>query len=181
MPCDRSHIPTADKVASWPHLQFLGDHLSDLHEADIALLIGYDCPKALMPTDIVAPPAGDSSPYAVKTALGWSVVGPLAQGLDLSDCHVTVTYPVKSLESGEVLHHSAVVYRTAVKEQVSPAQILSMFDQDFNLDKPSVAEYSQEDLQFLDTMEQKVHRCEERYVAPLPFRSVEEPDLINNR
>ena len=183
MPCETAHIATSDKVRAWPHLKFLTSVLEKSPlDADIALLIGYDCPKALMPTEIVAPPAGDASPYAVKTALGWSVVGPLDHSsLDLSDCHLSMTYPVQSLQTGETMHHSAIVYRTAVKETFSPKQVLRMFDQDFNLDKPSIQEMSQEDLQFVAKMEEKVSVDAHRYVAPLPFKSMEEPDLPNNR
>ena len=181
MPNEMSHVPTPERVQSWPHLKFLESELSPLLDIDIALLVGYDCPKALMPTEVVAPQSGETAPYAIKTALGWSVVGPMVQNLDFSNCHVTVSYPVQSLETGQLLHHSAFVFKTMAKESISPAQVLNMFDQDFGSDQVSVKEYSQDDLEFLNIMKSGVKQKEARYEAPLPFRGGREPNLPSNR
>ena len=177
MPNDKTHIPTMDKLGQWPHLQFLSDKLVPVQQADIALLLGYDCPAALCPISVVS--AGGDKPYAVETKLGWSVVGPVSIE-PTYDSHVTMSYPVNSLETGQTLHHSALVYRTSAKEIVTPSQLLAMFDQDFGNDRPSIAEYSQEDVAFLQIMKSGVERVEERYVAPLPFRAEEAPKLPYN-
>ena len=42
-------------------------------QCDIGLLIGYDCPRALTPRQVV--PSESDGPFAVLTDLGWSIVG----------------------------------------------------------------------------------------------------------
>ena len=44
-----------------------------LLDCPVGLLIGYDCARALLPKQVIAGDNGD--PYAVKTELGWSIVG----------------------------------------------------------------------------------------------------------
>ena len=42
-------------------------------DVKIGLLIGYNCPRALVPLEVVV---GDpAAPHALRTPLGWSIVG----------------------------------------------------------------------------------------------------------
>lgn len=47
--------------------------MSPLKEFGVGLLIGYDCPEALVPRRVIT--GGKGEPYAVQTDLGWGVVG----------------------------------------------------------------------------------------------------------
>jgi len=49
----------------------------------VGLLIGVNCPQALQPKDFIA--SVDQGPFAIRTALGWCISGPLHQRD--SDCN----------------------------------------------------------------------------------------------
>ena len=42
----------------------------------VELLIGANCSRALEPVQVIA--SRDGGPYAMKTVLGWCIVGPIA-------------------------------------------------------------------------------------------------------
>ena len=42
-------------------------------DVPVALLIGYNCPQALLPREAIPHP--DGGPYVQKTDLGWGIVG----------------------------------------------------------------------------------------------------------
>lgn len=66
-----SAVPTPDAARLWPHLRSVVDHLLPLQLCDIGLLIGYNCPQALVPREVI-PPHGEG-PYAQKIDLGWGI------------------------------------------------------------------------------------------------------------
>lgn len=70
----RVHIPAPETVKAWPHLEHLAEHIAPqtMSECDIGLLIGYNCPQALMPKEVVC--GEENQPYAQRTDLGWSIV-----------------------------------------------------------------------------------------------------------
>ena len=43
------------------------------HDVDMGLLIGANCTKAIKPREVI--PGADDDPYAVRTTLGWGVIG----------------------------------------------------------------------------------------------------------
>ena len=72
------HVPTSPNpslsrrdLMSWPHLQ---DVNLPLVKGDITVLIGVDVPEAFWVLEERRGSSGE--PYAVRTKLGWSVVGP---------------------------------------------------------------------------------------------------------
>lgn len=74
IPANRSHIPTNESVKAWLHLMHLQDDIAPLQDCEVGLLIGYNCSQALLPREVVS--GKDNEPYAQRTDLGWSVVGP---------------------------------------------------------------------------------------------------------
>lgn len=73
IPANRDHIPTLTTAKSWPHLQHISDEIAPLQSCDVGLLIGYNCPQALVPRQVVS--GEERQPFALKTDLGWSVIG----------------------------------------------------------------------------------------------------------
>jgi hypothetical protein len=74
-------------VGNWPHLAGIdysaGVNMKDIR--DIKLLIGADVPECHIQEDSRVGKPGQ--PYAIKTVLGWSILGPLrakSQGMRLS-------------------------------------------------------------------------------------------------
>ena len=49
MPANKDHIPTPEKAKQWEHLSKISDKLVPLMDIEVGLLIGYNCPLALMP------------------------------------------------------------------------------------------------------------------------------------
>jgi len=75
IPLNREHIPTCETAKNWSHLATIAAELPPLMDCEVPLLVGYNCPAALAPRQVIT---GDiSQPYAVKTDLGWSIVGSL--------------------------------------------------------------------------------------------------------
>jgi len=60
----------------WPHMVKIAHKLLPLDTCEMGLMIGYDCPYALLPREVIPPPDG-TVPYEQKTDLGWSIVGVL--------------------------------------------------------------------------------------------------------
>ncbi len=74
IPVDRAHIPTRETASRWKHLAPLTDRIPPLQNCEVGLLIGYNCSRALAPREVIL--GADSEPHAVRTDLGWSIVGP---------------------------------------------------------------------------------------------------------
>lgn len=89
IPLDRAHIPTPESAKRWKHLSSIADRIPPLIQCKVGLLIGYDCSRALAPRQVVT--GGDYEPYAIKTDLGWSIVGGVPQytnhGSITGSCH----------------------------------------------------------------------------------------------
>ena len=66
---------TEEEARQWPHLKDLPVHYGRSEE--VSLLIGQDCPDALVPHTTV--PGGRGEPFAVRTDFGWTVSGPVTQ------------------------------------------------------------------------------------------------------
>ena len=49
------------------------DKINEDDNISVGLLIGANCMKALEPIDVI--PSKNNGPYAIKTRLGWCIVG----------------------------------------------------------------------------------------------------------
>ena len=76
IPLDREHIPTCETAKKWDHFKSITVEIPPLLDIDIGLLIGYNCSNALVPREVIA--GENNEPYAVKTDLGWSIVGSIS-------------------------------------------------------------------------------------------------------
>lgn len=96
----------------------------------------------------------DNQPYGIQTLFGWSVVG----YTDHSDSDVTV-----------------ISHRTSVEELV-----IKVLEKDFAHDKNEDVKIYQEDIAFLNCMEQNILWKEDKHLEmPLPFKA--RPILPNNK
>ncbi|RXN31349.1 hypothetical protein ROHU_017013 [Labeo rohita] len=73
IPANRSHIPTCETARNWPHLEHLADEMAPALDCEIGLLIGYNCPQALLPRDVLR--GSEDQPFAQRSLLGWSIIG----------------------------------------------------------------------------------------------------------
>ncbi|KAM9709232.1 uncharacterized protein ACNS7B_023621 [Menidia menidia] len=161
IPLEKTSIPTRKTAKGWTHLLSIADEMPDLLDCPAGLLIGYDCVRALKPKEVVS--GAEHEPYAVKTDLGWSVVGAKMP----TTCGGT---------------NAGICYRISVKEipPITPACAIEALERDFQDTNPTDGTISQEDIQFLQILNEGVHHNNNGHLEmPLPFR--ERPQLPSNK
>ena len=122
---DPQTIPTPEVARRHKHLKRIAKDLHPYDDSCIAgLLIGYDNPQALMPTEVIR-----GEPHAVRTFLGWTIIGdPNArEAVDFrraspslrTACALSVSAPMSTKKSPGVPFEPmrvGHVYRTRVEE-----------------------------------------------------------------
>ena len=170
IPVDRDQIPTPEIVRRLDNLEEIANEIPAYDSSvDIGLLIGSNCPAALVPLSVV-PNKGDG-PYAVRLKHGWTVSGPLYVITESATNKVTV-------------NRIAVREAENVKEIVTPTSLLKMFELDFSEhasnNLPEELGHSQEDRRFLTKVSNGIRLTAGHYEIPLPFQQ-SAVDLPNNR
>ena len=170
IPADHKQIPTPEIVGRIEHLKEIAGEIPAYDpELEIGLLIGSNCPKALVPLKVV-PNEGDG-PFALQLNHGWTVSGPV---------HVTTEPATNKLTA----HRITVREIESVKEIITPKSLLKLFELDFgekaSSNLPEDLSYSQEDRRFLSLVSNAIHYTDGHYEIPLPFRQ-QTVELPNNR
>jgi hypothetical protein len=163
IPANRESIPTADVAKHWPYLRPMTKHLMPKSQCMVGLLIGYNCPRALMPREVI--PAVGNGPFAQCTALGWGIVGPIDYTEDLeSKTDHSCFNTCDSSFTG-----ARIVLRTSAKEIISPQEIMQFFKREEG--HMQGLGLSVEDKRFLSIMEQQTRKLDDNhYEMPLPWR-----------
>ena len=74
IPARREQIPRPEAALKWSHTKRIAERLMPYREdIRVGLLIGSDCPRAIVPREVI--PGGCNDPYALRTELGWGLVG----------------------------------------------------------------------------------------------------------
>ncbi|XP_068089941.1 uncharacterized protein [Hyperolius riggenbachi] len=151
IPLERAHIPTCETANKWNHLAVISHEVPPLMDCGVGLLIGYDCSRAFVPRQIIT--GNDYEPYAIKTDLGWSIVGS-SQSL----------YPkqVKGL-----------CHRVSVKEipPVTPITVIKVLESDCANTSPGEKTISLEDITFLHILKEGIKQNENGHLEmPPPFK-----------
>lgn len=192
IPANRSHIPTAETARAWPHLKHLAQHISPQRDCEIGLLIGYNCPQALMPREVVC--GEGSQAFAQRTDLGWSIVSYIGHSEHHSDAigvshriivKQVIPQPKPSVQPKELqppVHLKGEVHfvlKTQIKEMVTPEDVMKVLESDFS-EQTEDATFSQEDCMFLTKLKDGIrHKPEGHLEMPLPFKQ-ERPRMPNN-
>lgn len=127
------------------------------------MLIGYDCPSALAPLEVVT--GGENEPFAQRTVLGWSIIGSANPHLDRQG-------------------HQSFVHRVTVKEMPTPSatDVLKVLESDFNEKCYGDKYVSQDDVRFMQLLSDNIRQKEDgHYEMPLPFKDISPPSLPNNK
>ncbi|XP_064647035.1 uncharacterized protein LOC135499916 [Lineus longissimus] len=160
LPVDSDAVVTSEDIQKWSYLKDIPLHTID---SDVELLIGVNVPMMLQPLEVV--PSQDNGPFAVRTAFGWVINGPLAASDDREEAC-----------------GSAVVNRTEVRTIASlEDQIRDHVDRDFServIDDE--IEPSQNDKLFLERVSQSITFVDGHYIIGLPFKDMN-TRLPNNR
>ncbi len=133
IPVNRSHIPTREVAKNWNHLTALLDKIPPLQDCDVALLIGYNCSRSMAPREVII--GGDEEPYAIRTDLGWSIVGCSSPHSD--------TFGV-----------SRLCHRITVKElpSITPGDVICVLESEFKDTEEESIKVSQDDILFLEKL-----------------------------
>ncbi|KAK0142226.1 hypothetical protein N1851_020113 [Merluccius polli] len=131
MPVSPDHIVTTRDLVQWPYLARVD---VPRIEAGVDLLIGSNVPKILEPWEVIN--SCGSGPYAMKTALGWVVNGPVHE-----EC------------SPSADRTSASVNRISV--QRLEEMLTNQYNHDFNERATEEMGLSREDRKFMEMTETK--------------------------
>ena len=139
-----SNLVTEAEVQKWPHLKDLPLHHAEID--DVTLLIGQDCPEALIPLTTV--PGGKGGPYAVRTRLGWSVSGPVSNS-------------VARLSSSHYISNEDLLQEKV--DRFWKLESSGIYEQESTM--------SVDDRRVLALWDEKVSFSGGHYVLPIPFKS----------
>ena len=144
IPVSPNVIPLKTQLEEWPHLK--GIKFDTITKASVTLLIGANYPELFAQRECRVGARGQ--PMAIKTPLGWSLLGP---SLSLSSNKCNVNF----VKSDSILHE----------------QFNTMWDHEFG-DGTSILNIpnSREDRYVYNNMKNSVRQVDGHYQLPLPWR-----------
>ncbi|XP_040928808.1 uncharacterized protein LOC114866078 isoform X1 [Betta splendens] len=185
IPANRTHIPTPETAQAWPHLEHIAAHMAPQKDCAIGLLIGYNCPQALLPREVVC--GEENQPFAQKTDLGWSIVSYVApfehHGDDIGISHRIIVKRVmpESTPTAKLKSEVHYVCKTQIKELTTPDNVIKILESDFSERDVEEAILSQEDFHFLTKLKEGImQKHDGHYEMPLPFKQ-DRPNLPSNK
>lgn len=144
---------------AWPHLKNI--EVPSIGRAEVGLLIGMDCPELQWSLEEVR--GGPGEPFARRTLLGWTIVGP----------------SVKKSPHQRMTNKSTEVH--AILSDVLQKQLERQWNVDFqDLNAPDAESASEDDKRALEIMQNSVSMVNGKYQLAVPWKSDPE-DLPNNR
>ena len=157
IPNNRDHFPTPSFCRQYSHLDSVSSKLQSFSNIEVGLLIGFNCSKASCPLEVVLGPTS-SSPYAVRTPIGWSVVGSNIR----SEGNVAVTNRITCTENTSI----EMISET---KEINPRDVLEVLHQDFKDvdEKPGM---SKDDRKFTEITDDRRQLDDGRYEVPMPFK-----------
>ena len=159
IPVTKNDIPDASTAQRWRHIASI--KIPATEAEDVGLLIGCNCPLAMEPWDVVH--CEDGGPYAVKTRLGWTIVGPSDQGTDIT--------------SGATVKINRV--GTSAKEDIAK-MLTEMYNSDFTEKPGSEPSPSVEDKLWQRQVNDSIKKRDGKYEIALPLKH-QNTNLPNNR
>ena len=177
IPINRQHIPSSDMIDGWPHLEPLREILVPKLNCDVGLLIGYDCPRALYPREVLGATGNGDGPFGQRTDLGWSIVGVVRQATDGETDPIGYSHRIAANQ----VRGSQITLQKRSKEIVSPADCLRLLESDFHDRVCREESASADERSFLKIMKEGIRvDPSQHYSMPLPFNKKKEK-LFDNR
>ena len=171
IPAKREQIPTKESAVKWPHLHEIAERLPDYDsEIPIGLLIGANCIDGIKPQRII--PGGQKEPYAMKTLLGWGIVGNVNYACEETADEYTVNkICIEEVKIGKETKENLFCIPTTTKEMIDVNVIQQMFNLDFLAGvHDEETGLSLEDKKFLELMKTTTKFYEGQFELPLPLK-----------
>ena len=127
-PSRGDQIPTPSIADRWQHLKCIRDKLAPLDESlSIGVVIGSNCPLVIKPKEVIAGKSED--PYAVRSLLGWCIVGPTGQSDAVTDQYASsmCTYIVAQEAYSANVRGIRFVMSKPKTELVNPTAVAKCF------------------------------------------------------
>ena len=173
IPGQRGQIPRPETARKYDHLEEIAEEIPPYEEhLNIGLLIGNNCVHALKPRSTV--PGRSNDPYAIRTTLGWGVVG--ARNHRNHENEIEMTTGCHRIATREIASKEASIGKfvplKSCKEIIAPSAIKKMFEKDFSEPQDANLTMSQEDLKFMNITSNGIHKADDgHYKIPLPLRN----------
>ena len=132
IPARREQIPKPETALNWPHRKKIADQLMPYRDnVKVGLLIGSNCTRAIMPREVI--PGNYDDPYALRTDLGWGIVGRVSWRPDYDGDSFGVTNRIITRNIPEPGKRKCLfILEAKTKEVINPFQISEMLELDFS-------------------------------------------------
>ena len=165
-----------------------------LGSCKVGLLIGYNCPRALAPKDVIL--STGNEPYAQRTDSGWNIVGivdssaiefderdpfGMRHWINAHEIPSALWTKTEDNETQDTPKRVLFALKSKVKEHVTPKEVIQMMELDFIERKADQDTLSQDDRTFLSKIKEGIHiRDDSHYEMPLPFKGPD-PAFLSNK
>ena len=169
LPVDNDDITKPGQLKQWKYLEPFINQLNLEENISVGLLIRANCMKALEPIQTLQ--SRNGGPYAFRIRLGWCVVGQVSGTRNSSvSCNKIA---VKQADTNQVGGHFFQSKRE-VKENDITDMLQKMYIHEFTESQHKVSRendgMSQEDLKFMEILDNGARLIDGHYEIPLPLR-----------
>ena len=170
LPVGKEDVATPSKLKNWGHLERILDKINEDDNISVGLLMGANCTKALEPIDVI--PSKNNGPYAIKTRLGWCIVGPVNGTQSRQGIHCN-RIAVKQADTKDVGKHYFQT-KTSVEENDVRDMLTRLYNLEFTENGPTEGKLetsmSREDQKFMKILQEGTTLRNGHYQVPLPFK-----------
>ena len=169
LPVDNDDITKTGQLKQWKYLEPVVSQLNFGENISVGLLIGANCTKALEPIQVLQ--GRNRGPHAFRTRSGWCVVGPVSGTKNSSVSYNNIA--VRQADTNKVGKH---FFRSKkeVKENDITEMLQKMYNHEFAESQHKLSRendgMSQEDLKFMQVLDNVTRLIDGHYEISLPLR-----------
>ena len=170
LPVGKEDAATPSKSKQWGYLERIFDNINEDDNISVRIVIGANCTKALEPVDVI--PTENNGTYAVKTRIGWCIVGPVkvTRGRQRIHCNCIA---VKQGDTKNAEKHYFQT-KTRVEENDVRKRLTRMHNLEFieagPTEKKLEASMSREDQKFMKILQEGTKLRNDHYQVSFPFK-----------
>ena len=127
-----------------------------ISDCEIGLLIGYCCPKAFVPRNLLKPADDKDGPFALQTDFRWGIIDVISRDHNDDDA-IGHSHRILAYEVHGTKQPVRVAFQVQAKEVISACEVLNLLETDVQDSKQDLG-LSQEDKSFLSMMESNIYQ-----------------------